>query len=280
MKWHGVIEEKKYMNKPASCNFRQLLLTSDKPLLGTFIKTPSVHATEILGGLGYDFVVIDAEHAPFDRCSIELLLLAARASGIAALVRVAGTEGHQILSVLDDGAAGVLAPHISSAEAARELVAASRYEGKRGFSNSPRAGEYGTRTLWEHVEKADQEVAVIAMIEDPEAVDDIEAILTVKGLDAIFIGRGDLTVAMRDREPGAPRVKEATEKVLAAAERANKKVFLFAATPEEAAYFHRRGVQGFIVSSDQGFLKTAAQQALNAFSAACADAHDKNEVSP
>jgi 2-keto-3-deoxy-L-rhamnonate aldolase RhmA len=257
------------MTKSAACNFRQLLLSSDKPLFGTFIKTPSVHATEIIGGLGYDFVVIDAEHAPFDRGSTELLLLAARAAGIAALVRIADTQAHQILSVLDDGAAGVLAPHIASAESARQLVAASRYEGRRGFSNSPRAGEYGTRTLWEHVDQADQEVAVIAMIEDPEAIDDIDAILDVKGLDAIFIGRGDLTVAMRDRAPGAPRVKEATEKVLAAAERANKKVFLLASSPEEAADFYRKGVKAFVVSSDQGLLKTAAQQALTAYSGAC-----------
>lgn len=247
------------------------LQANDAPLFGTFIKTPSVHGVEIIGGLGYDFVVIDAEHAPFDRRAIELLILAARASGVMALVRVGDVNAHEILAVLDDGADGVIAPHIWSAERAKQLVAMSRYDGSRGFSNSPRAGGYGTRSLWEHVDQADSEVVVIAMIEDPEAIDNIDAILATDGLDAIFIGRGDLTVAMNDREPGAPQVKEATDKVVLAAQRAGKPVFILAATPEDAANYRRQGVRGFVVSSDQGFLRAAAQQALNAFSGVCTE---------
>ncbi|TWC27946.1 2-keto-3-deoxy-L-rhamnonate aldolase RhmA [Pseudomonas sp. SJZ079] len=247
------------------------LKANDAPLFGTFIKTPTVHGVEIIGGLGYDFVIIDAEHAPFDRSAIELLILAARASGVMALVRVGDTHAHEVLTALDNGADGVVAPHIWSADRAKQLVAMSRYGGKRGFSNSPRAGGYGARSLWEHVDLADSEVAVIAMIEDPEAIENIDAILATEGLDAIFIGRGDLTVAMNDRVPGAPLVKEATEKLLDAAQRASKPVFILAANPDEAAYYRRRGVRCFVLSSDQGFLRAAAQQALSAFSAVCTE---------
>lgn len=249
--------------------FRQRLLSSEKPLFGTFIKTPSPHATEIIGALGFDFVIIDAEHAPFDRGTIDHLLLAAKAVGVPALVRIAATTSHHILAPLDDGAAGVIAPHINSAEKASELVSASRYGLSRGFSNSPRAGGYGAQSMWQHVDQEDQNVAVIAMIEDPEAIEDIDAILAVEGLDAIFIGRGDLSVALDDRAPGAPQVQQATVQVIAAAKRANKAVFLLAANTTEAAEFYALGVNGFVLSSDQGFLRTAAMQALKAFSESC-----------
>ena len=257
------------MNSVTTKGFRHRLSIPGKPFFGTFIKTPSSHATEIIGALGFDFVIIDAEHAPFDRRTIDQLLLAARAAGIHALVRVPSAAANQILAPLDDGAAGVIAPHISSAHKARELVSVSRYTHSRGFSNSPRAGSYGGRSTWEHVDAADQEVAVVAMIEDPEAVDDIDAILSVEGLDGIFIGRGDLAVALNDRAQGAPLVRHATERVIASAQRAGKAVLLLVSSPEEAAEFHALGVNGFVLSSDQGFLRTAAAQALKAFSESC-----------
>ncbi|MGZ3274959.1 MAG: aldolase/citrate lyase family protein, partial [Caulobacteraceae bacterium] len=107
-------------------SFRDRLLRREL-LAGAFIKTPTTHPTEIIGGCGFDFVVIDQEHAPFDRVVTDAILLAARASGIAALVRTP-TAGHdQILGVLDDGATGVLAPHISTPEKAKALVDACRY---------------------------------------------------------------------------------------------------------------------------------------------------------
>ncbi|MNI89243.1 alpha-dehydro-beta-deoxy-D-glucarate aldolase [compost metagenome] len=81
----------------------------------------------------------------------------------------------------------------------------------------------------------------------------------------MFIGRGDMAVALNDRESGAPVVQEATSKVISAANKAGKTVFLLAATPQEASEFHARGVAAFVISSDQGFLRTAAAHALCAF---------------
>lgn len=257
------------MVKPSRYNLRQRLLAEDAPLFGTFIKSTAVHSVEIMGGLGYDFVIIDAEHAPLDRGVTELLILAARASATPALVRVSEIEGYSILSALDDGAAGVLGPHIDCADRAQKLVAASRYGGKRGFSNSPRAGGYGERSLWEHVDRADDEVAVVAMIEDPEAIEHLDEILAVEGLDAIFIGRGDLTVAMNDRAPGAPRVTEATENILDAANREGIPVLLLVTDAAEASYYRSRNVRGFVIASDYGFMRAAAKQALNTFASAC-----------
>lgn len=239
--------------------FRQRVLQRER-LFGSFIKTPSPHGIEIIGGAGYDFALIDAEHAPFDRVSTDLCILAARAAGIAPLVRVPGPE--HILGALDDGAYGVMVPHLTSAAATREIVATCRYAGRRGFSNSPRAGEYGARSAWQHMDAADQEVLVLGMIEDPEAIEQAAEILAVEGLDAVFIGRGDLTAALRDRDPGTPRVKAATLRVIDLARRIGKPVFLLTSGAGEAREYAALGVSGFVLGSDQGFMRMAANGVL------------------
>lgn len=256
------------MSKTAPTTFKERLQHGNRPLFGTFIKTPSPQVIEIIGGLGFDFVIIDAEHAPFDRGRTELALLAARASGVSAVVRVPSAQPDVLLGALDDGASAVLVPHVASAAHAAEIVAACRYAGRRGFSNGCRAGEYGARAQWPHIDAADREVAVIAMIEEPEAVAAIDAILAVDGLDAIFIGRADLSVAMRDRETGAPRVREATLKLLAAARAVGTPVCLLASSPAEAQELGALGANAFVMSSDQGFMRSAAQDTLARFSAA------------
>ncbi len=246
-------------------SFRNRFVRRDV-LIGTFIKTPTIHATEILGTLGFDFVVIDEEHAPFDRAQTDVLLLAARASNLAGLVRVPSAAPEGLLSVLDCGATGVLVPHVKSAEMARQIVAACRYRGgSRGFSASSRAGRYGGLSMWDHVEAADAGVAVIAMIEDPEAVEHIDAILTVEGLDGIFIGRGDLTVACNAPTRDAPSIQEAISRIMAGAAKARKPVCILADGLAEAKAFAALGATAFIVASDQGFMKKAAHAAVTEF---------------
>jgi 2-keto-3-deoxy-L-rhamnonate aldolase RhmA len=250
-----------------SLTFRERLRARE-PLLGTFLKTPSPHATEILAEVGYDFVVVDAEHAPFDRVSTDLILLAARAGRIAALVRVPEPTAAHLLAALDDGAEGVLVPHVASVEAAQAIVRASHYRGgRRGFSNSPRAGRYGGLPTWPHVDKADARTTVLAMIEDPEAVENIDAIVSVEGLDGVFIGRGDLTVALEVESANAPEVRAATERVAAAAASRNVAVcaHVSAIDADEMRWLGSIGVTAFVVSSDQGYLRRAAAEVAAVF---------------
>jgi len=249
--------------RPPYTEFRKRL-TDRELVVGTFIKTPTGHATEILGDLGFDFVVIDEEHAPFDRRSTDQTLVAARTVNTAGIVRVPGPSA--LLSVLDCGATGVLVPHVDSEAKAREVVAACRYRnGHRGFSNSPRAGGYGRLKVWEHVDQSDAQVTVIAMIEDPPALDVIDAIVAVEGLDAVFIGRGDLTVSLGVDGPGTPEVKAATETITAAALKAGKAVLAMSPGGDDARWLKGLGVSGMIVASDQGFMRQAAGRALSEF---------------
>ena len=253
--------------RPHPSLFRRRFLAGEI-LLGSFIKTPTSHNCEILGLSGFDFVVIDEEHAPIDRVSTDQALLGARAGGTAGIVRVAEASPARMLAVLDDGATGVLIPHVSSPEKAREVVAACRYRGgKRGFSNSPRAGDYGGIGMWPHVDKQDAEVTVIGMIEDPEALDCLDLILATDGLDGVFIGRGDLTVALGAKAIDAPEVMEAAAKIATAARKSGKPVCMMVASAAEAQAFRSIGASAFIVSSDQGLMRQAAVKLTHDFAA-------------
>ena len=109
--------------RPHFSSFRRRF-SARQHVVGSFIKTPTTHATEIFGALGYDFVVIDEEHAPIDRAMTDVMLLAARASNLAGIVRVSSDDPAKILSCLDCGAAGVLVPHVATVEKARAVAAA------------------------------------------------------------------------------------------------------------------------------------------------------------
>lgn len=240
--------------------FRQRLLAGDK-LVGTFLKTPTSHATEILAAVGFDFTVIDQEHAPFDRTTTDIALMAARGSNIPALVRVSGPDA--VLSVLDCGASGILMPHVSSAAYAREVAALCRYrKGRRGYATSTRAGGYTAVPMWQHIRASDESIAVIAQIEDPQALDDIDAIAAVEGIDSLFIGRGDLTAAFGNETPNPSEVRMAVEKICAAARRANKPVSVYVGGRPEAEWLKQQGATAFIHNSDQGFLRQAAIKGL------------------
>jgi 2-keto-3-deoxy-L-rhamnonate aldolase RhmA len=244
------------MSALAHTRFRQRLLARER-LIGTFLKTPTGHAAEMFGSLGFDFVVVDQEHAPFDRISTDAALLAARAGDIAALVRVPGPDA--ILSVLDCGATGVLIPHVSSAAMAREVAALCRYrKGSRGFAATTRAGGYGAVPMWQHIEAADAATTVVAQIEDPVALEEIDAIAAVEGIDCLFIGRGDLTAGYGDPSPNAPAVRAAVERICEAGRRANKPVSVFVGSVKEAAWLNDLGATAFIHGSDHGFMRQAA----------------------
>ncbi|MBB6487712.1 2-keto-3-deoxy-L-rhamnonate aldolase RhmA [Rhizobium lusitanum] len=236
-------------------------------LLGTFVKISGPSSIEILAGAGFDFVVIDQEHGVFDRAATDLALLACKASGVSGIVRVPALAPDGILSALDCGAAGILAPHIDSAGRAKELVAACRYRGgRRGFSAVTRAGGYGAKPMWKHVGEADAGVAAIAMIEDPAGVDNIDDILSVEGLDAVFIGRGDLTVAYGAGSRDHPTIVSAVDRIIDAVRRAGKSVWMMVETGPDIEPLATKGVSSFIVSSDQGMLRNAARDMMGGLS--------------
>ncbi|UHL64666.1 aldolase/citrate lyase family protein [Paralcaligenes sp. KSB-10] len=229
--------------------------------LGTFVKTNSVHVIEILGLSSLDFGVLDAEHAPLDRSALDLLMLAGRAANWPLIVRIPDTASSTILSVLDIGAAGLLVPHVDSAQQARAVVAKVRYRGgERGFSSSPRAARYGTLGMKECLSAAEGSL-VVAQIESETAVDSVEDILTVDGIDGIFIGRADLALSFGLDNLHHARVSQATEHAINSARSAGKIAGIAVGNVIERDAFAEMGANWIVVGSDQSLLRQAAQAA-------------------
>lgn len=238
---------------------RQLLLSRDHVAHGTFVKTDSTQVIELLGTTTLDFAVIDTEHAPFDRGTLDRMLLAGRAVDLPLLVRVPGSEGPDIQAALDMGAAGVMVPNVDSVEQARLVVSRAKFKGgKRGFSISPRYASYGTGSRAEVLARGDA-THVLCQIESSAALVAVDAIAAVPGVDALFIGRADLALSMGLEDPRAPEVAAAVLRIMAAARQAGKVCGIHVADAAEARRFAEQGMTWFVISSDQGLLQKAAQ---------------------
>jgi 2-keto-3-deoxy-L-rhamnonate aldolase RhmA len=230
----------------------------DKVHVGTFVKTPSAQVIEVLGLAGLDFAVLDAEHAPWDRGTLDLALIAGRACGLPLLVRLPDRGAAATLMVLDQGAAGVVVPHVDSAADARDAVACARYMGgRRGFSGSSRAGCYGTLGMAETVRRGDRAV-VIVQIESEAAVTSAAEILAVPGVAGVLIGRADLALSMRLTSTQDPRVVAATDHVVKAALAAGRLLGVAVGTDAERQRFLAQGANWVVQGSDQSLLRQAA----------------------
>ncbi len=189
-----------------------------EPLLGPLLRMPNETLLELTGYVGLDFAVVDTEHGPGDQLPLTAHIAAADAVGLPVLVRV-GQLG-EILRVLDLGAAGVIIPHVSSAEQAEAAVRAAHYppRGDRGFATYTRSARQGMASAAEHLAAAQAGTAVIAMIEDGPGVAAAFDIAAVDGVDALFVGPADLSTALgHPGEPGHPDVVAAIEQVRRAA---------------------------------------------------------------
>jgi len=238
-------------------------LASGATLVGTFVKTPSPIVVEVLGLTDLDCLCLDAEHAPFDRIAIDGCVAAARAAAMPVVVRIPSTAPEHILNALDCGATGIVAPHIRSAAEAAAFARACQYgAGGRGYAGSSRAAGYTTRPMADHLAVSAAQVVTIAQIEDPEAIEDIDAIAAVPGIDALFVGRADLTVAYGAASQDHPQVVAAVEAVCAAGRRHNRRVGMFLARIEDVPHWTARGASLFLLASDHGFLLQGAADLL------------------
>ncbi|MDA0339113.1 MAG: aldolase/citrate lyase family protein [Proteobacteria bacterium] len=237
--------------------------------LGTFVKTTAAPTVEIVVASGVDFVALDAEHAPWGLDALDTCIMAARVCGVPVLVRISDIGSREVLQVLDMGAAGIIVPHICSTKDAEDAVSATRYRGGvRGFSPSGRSGGYGAIPAAEYRELSDNSVIVIGQTEDALAAENADTIAAVHGLDALFIGRADLSVSLGVDDIANPAVDEAVGKICAAGRGAGKTVGIFMPSPAEAARFQQLGVSLFIIGTDQSMLKTAARSMTNGFRSA------------
>ncbi|MCB1744684.1 MAG: 2,4-dihydroxyhept-2-ene-1,7-dioic acid aldolase [Gammaproteobacteria bacterium] len=202
----------------ASSNALRARIAAGRPGIGLLVSMPSPHMVQALAGAGFDWVFIDMEHGPISIESAHAMIMATRGTATAPLVRVPWNEHWLVKPVLDAGAMGVIFPMIKSAEEARAAVAALRYPpiGDRGFGPFYASYRFGT-DMRSYPDIADREIMCVLLIEHKDAIDDIENIARVEGVDACLIAPNDLSMSYGHRDgPNHPEVQQAIARAEAA----------------------------------------------------------------
>ncbi len=173
-------------------------LASDGPtVFGTWVKLATIETVELLGHAGFDFVVVDMEHAPLTLESAYRAIVMAQAMGMGALVRVPDRSDSHLQRLLDSGADGILVPRVTDAATCRASVEAMRFSptGMRGLGSTSRAGRWGLDTQASYLDNGKDGIVRGVQVEDQGGLRAIDEILAVDGLSALFIGTGDLSLS-------------------------------------------------------------------------------------
>ncbi|MDZ7592407.1 MAG: HpcH/HpaI aldolase/citrate lyase family protein [Rubrivivax sp.] len=246
--------------------FRQLLLAHGaKAPIGTWVSSASPIVAEAVGCAGFDWGVLDMEHAPVDVMQLLQLLQAVGNTKMVPVVRVPWNDAVTVKRVLDVGALTLLFPMIQNADEARRAVAATRYppEGVRGMAGGSRAARFGT--VRDYLRNANQTIGVVLQLETPGALARLEEIAAVPGVDALFVGPADLSASMG--HPGDLMHADVMTAMGDAAERAKaagKPIGTIGGTPEDVTRYRAAGYDFLAVSSDLGLLMRGAQAAVRA----------------
>ncbi|CUX65360.1 4-hydroxy-2-oxovalerate aldolase [Agrobacterium tumefaciens str. Kerr 14] len=263
-----------------SSDFRTRLGAGDT-LLGTWIKTPDRIVVEVLSGTPMDALCLDAEHAPFDRSVLDASVFAARSAGMPVLVRPPSSSPEHILNALDIGATGVVAPHICTGEDADNLARHCIFgPGGRGYAGSTRAAGYTRTRMADYRASATAATTIIAQLEDREALDNLDEIVSVDRIDCLFIGRIDLTVSLGAAGPSAPEVMEAMYEICAKARQMGRRLGMFVADISEIPQWIECGVSLFLLSSDQSFLQAGASALRDRFNETLANGKTQERTFP
>jgi 2-keto-3-deoxy-L-rhamnonate aldolase RhmA len=247
----------------ADADFRKSVLEGEV-LVGTFMKTPSVDILEVLILAGLDFVCFDAEHAPFDRASLNACAAVARAAGFPFVVRVPVGTPSEIGMALDAGASGIVVPHVTDADTAARVAKASRFgHGGRGYAGSTRWAGFGTSDMATLLDRSKTDTLVIAQIEDPEGVEACEAIAATDGIDAIFLGPADLSVAYGKTDQTSPELTAAMARVGAAAKANGKAYMTFTPNAEKSKALMAHGFSVFFVASEHAWMLQGARAVVS-----------------
>lgn len=231
--------------------------TQGLPIYGLFCSTPSALSVELIAAAGYDFVVIDLEHTLIGPEQLAAMLLAARASSIAALIRVAAPQ--QVVQALDAGAEGIVFPRIRSVQDAQAAVRACHFapRGERGL-NSTWHSRYGRDDLTQAMDAANASTLVVAMIEDVEGLAQAGAIAAVDGIDVLLEGAADLSQSLDlPWQTRHPQVTAALARIRQAAQECGKSFCALPRTPEDARAAYQNQVRMFILGDDRGIARRA-----------------------
>lgn len=246
--------------------FKQAL-QQGKAQIGLWHGLASPYVADLCAGLGYDWLLLDGEHAPNTVQTLLAQLQAVAAHPIAPVVRPSWNDPVQIKLLLDMGVQNLLIPMVQNAEQAKAAVAAVRYppHGIRGVGAAlARAARWGATT--DYVERANQEICVICQVETQEAMTNLDEILAVEGVDGVFIGPADLAASMGYlTQPGHPDVLASIEGAIVRIRQAGKAPGILQADVQAAQHYLSLGALFVAVGVDAVLLRQAATALLGQF---------------
>lgn len=242
--------------------------------IGTFLGVANPSIVEILGYTGLDFVVIDTEHGPYDTMPMSDLIQAAESKGISPVVRVADLTHKEIQRALDNGAEGIIIPCLRDVEDFRKAVDLTKFApiGNRGFIKGRGSGfgnePWASGTLTEYMQNSNEKVLLLPQCETKEALDNIEEIVQIEGIDGIFIGPFDLSISMGiSGQFDAPEFKEAVDRILSACRQAGKLCMMFTGSVEDARAYIDKGFDAVANSIDTIIFAEAYKKMVDAIQA-------------
>ena len=248
--------------------FRQLMQSpaaATSPPLGSWIMSASPIVAEAIGYAGFDWAVVDMEHSPLDLSNLVHLLQAVSGTPLVPITRVPWNDTVLVKRVLDAGAATLLFPFVQNAAEAQRAVACTRFppDGVRGMAAMSRASRFGT--LPDFLRVANNSIGVVVQLETPQAIARLEEIAAVPGVDALFVGPGDLSASMG--HVGNLTHPEVMALMTDAARRARAvgtPIGTVGGTPEVVTRYRAAGYDFVAVASDLGLLMRGAQAAVQA----------------
>lgn len=238
-------------------------LDKSRPPLGTWLMSGSASTAEALGYAGFDWLLVDMEHVPIEFRDLWQILQAVQCGGAQAIVRLAANDPVLLKRALDLGSFNVMVPFVENAEQARAAVSSVKYPplGNRGFAAVHRASRYGT---WQgYGDHANAAVTCILQIETPTALANLEEIAAVAGVDALFLGPGDLSAACGHiGNPGHPEIQAMISDAIVRCKAIGMPIGIVGGTPALVRRYLDQGYAFAAVASDMALMMSRANEFL------------------
>ena len=258
-----IMKTKPSSQKPVWKNPVKELLRKGQPVVGVVISVNSVEVATQAAALGFDFLWLEMEHTPVSLETVRNVVLATRGLQAVPFARPPVNELWMAKRVLDSGVLGVIFPFTSTPELARQAAAACRYP-PRGLRGS---GADLAHFRWPapggYYDFADENILVVAVVENTAGLSNIDEIAAVPGIDVIFIGTSDLSFSLGLRgKQDHPKLEEAIAKIVAAGKRNGKFLGRPGLTPEAIKRYQKQGFQFFMAGTENDFMAAGAAQFL------------------
>ena len=238
-------------------------------IVGSFVASCNANNVEILGMNGFDFAILDMEHTPLTLETMVELIRAGECYGMVSIPRVYTIETKLMRRILDIGAHGLVVPMVNTASETQYVVDAVKFPplGKRGMNagRGPRWGAYD-----DYIGSANDALFTMVQCETKQSVDNIKEIVSIDGVDAVFVGVGDLSLDMgHHKDPGHKDVEDAISSVLKACKDSGKIPGIVTSGPEEAARRVKQGFRMVTILNDLGMFKKQTELMLNNLKSLC-----------